>query len=83
MAYKIWNGKGEIQPGEACFHKMNGEVVGRPYARRRVVRAVNWLWSDPELRKEIIAKTVDNDEWLGPRNGYLVSALCREAQNAF
>lgn len=46
------------------------------------MRAELSRWKDSyplEIRRKVVAATVDNDQWLGPKHGYVVEAICREA----
>jgi hypothetical protein len=81
MKRRFWNGKGELQPDEIFFEKHNCTIVGRPYLRRRALRYLVKRWPGEaweHQRRACIARTVDNDEWLGWFNGTLVSHVCRE-----
>lgn len=86
---KIWNGKGEIEPGAAYWEISRGwkkgQLVGRDYVRRRVVAHLARYMSEKTAaeRAAIVAATVDNDEWLAWRNGMLVGAVCWDAWRAF
>ncbi len=74
----IWDGKGEAD-GFVYFTKDNGEIVGRPYLRRRAVAALSRFrrWRSDVDRAATLAATIDNDEWLAFRNLNTVSAICR------
>jgi hypothetical protein len=63
------------------FTKMDGTLQGRPYVRQRAVSYLHSRgWYMPlKTRRAAIAATVDNDAWLAPQNGSLVSAVCRAA----
>jgi hypothetical protein len=77
---KFFDG-GELQDGEVFFTKHNGEIVGRSYVRERVRREFS-QWNrtrSRELRKEVLARTVDSDSWLAFRNHCLVAAVVRDA----
>jgi hypothetical protein len=83
---QFWNDRGELQAGEISFTNTRGEIVGRPYvreyARRKLAR-----WADSkvytlDVRKRVLAETVDSDEWLGFRAGMLPSAIARDAEMA-
>lgn len=74
----IWNGRGDV--GEAAyFTKYNGSIAGRPYVRARAARYLASLhYLTRKGREEILTRTIDNDEWLAPRHGMLVAAVCRD-----
>ncbi len=76
---QIWDGKGDAD-GKVVFTKNNGELVGRPYVRRRAVAALARLsrYRSPEDRAAALAATIDNDEWLRFRDLNTVSAICRD-----
>ncbi len=82
MTRVIWDGRGEIPAGAASFETFDGQLRGRIYVRARVRRALSRWRRMPGMRvEECLRMTVENDEWMGARNGYLVSALCREAES--
>ena len=62
------------------FTKDSGEIVNRAYIRARAMAALRRSSRNLSLpeREAVLIRTVDNDAWLTPRNGYLVSAICRE-----
>jgi len=83
MTRSFWNGKGELPDDAVAFTTSDGALRGRPYLRLRAVRKLSYyarLFSAAE-RHRIIAETIDNDEWLAPYNGALVSAICRDVVN--
>jgi hypothetical protein len=68
---------------EISFTKNNGEIVSRAYVRSRVSSGLS-RWRDEfsvEVRREIIRQTVDNDEWIGFRNGMVAAAIVRDAED--
>ncbi len=75
---QIWDGNGDAD-GKVVFTKDNGELVGRPYVRRRAVAALSRFsrYRSAEDRASALAATIDNDEWLRFRNLNTVSAICR------
>jgi hypothetical protein len=81
----IYEGVGELLPGQAYWMiskgRRNGMIVGRNYIKERV-RAELSRWKDQyplEIRRKVVTATVDNDAWLGPKNGMIVEAICRDA----
>lgn len=84
MTRRIWDGTGELQDGEAYFTLRTGELKGRAYVRARVLHHLSGKWGRTfpvAYRLAAVQETVDNDEWLGSRNGMLVSAICRDVEN--
>lgn len=83
MARTIWNGSGEIRDDEVYFTDNAGAMVGRPYVRERVRRALT-KWAriySLGVRHNVLAETVDNDAWLAPKNGCTVGSVVRDAVN--
>jgi hypothetical protein len=77
---EIWNGKGEAD-GLVWFTKDAGEIVGRPYVRRRVATALSrWRFAySLAQRRAALAATVGSDDWLRTRNRQTVGSLERDA----
>lgn len=68
---------------EIIITKNNGEIVSRKYLRSRVISALSkWrrLYSLEE-RRAVIAKTIDNDEWLCRHNCETVGSIIRGVEN--
>jgi hypothetical protein len=87
MARVIWDGTGELPDGAAYFTTRDGTLRGRDYVRARVSAYLSEQYGrffrgfasfSLDARRAAIAATVDNDEWLGSRNGCLVEAVCRD-----
>ena len=81
MPKAIWDGRGDAD-GTVYFTKNNGELVGRPYLRRRVAsHLARWSWRFPlDARRAALAATVGDDDWLRGRTGELVASVCRAAE---
>lgn len=63
------------------FTDNRGRLAGRGEARERVRLALA-RWSSVfslSTRKAVMRDTVENDEWLGARNGMLLQAIGRDA----
>ncbi len=79
----IWNGIGEVQPGEAYYTTDDGRIQGHPYVRDRAIRYLaRWHRMFPlAVRKATIANTINDDAWMSARNECTVASLCRDAEN--
>lgn len=64
------------------FTKDNGEIVTQQYLRTRVTAKLSRLRRLYSLqeRRAVIARTLDNPEWMAGRNGQTVGSLEREIE---
>lgn len=83
MARRIWDGRGDAE-GSVYFVDGRGIVRGRPHVRaltRRYLRRAFVL--TPAEVDDVLAKTVDRDDWLAGFDGMLPGAVARSVLDAF
>lgn len=82
MGREIWNGRGDAE-GKVYWTMHNGEIVGRPYIRKRASSYLSRWRSlrSLEVRRAAIRATIERDEWMRFRAGETVGSVLRQVED--